>query len=205
MYSKLFLSIRILISVFLFSHISGCTITDIGEDPFTEFSNFTLGDEKIEFKSAKLTITGPINFSSSGSHVLAKLDLSTDENFAQPYIPNSSVMTINIYSAANGKSLPDFPLKDGEYRVFPAEGIPDAEVIPTLEGENFSTGPLIGSNYFQEEFAFQSLHDAKEGKISIIFDFEKNMVKITHNWVTKDGVKANGSNNLPLNLSSFNP
>jgi len=185
--------------------ISSCTITDTGEDPFGEFSNFSLGDDKIEFKSAKLTITGPVNFSSPGSHVWAKIDLSTDADFAQPYISNSTLMSVSIYSVSNGKTLPDFPLQSGEYIVFPSAGISDPTIIPTLEGKNFAFGPIISKNYFQDDLTFESIHEAEKGKISIQFDFEKNMLKVTHDWVTKDGVKATGTNNLPLNLSSFNP
>jgi hypothetical protein len=197
--SKTFIFLAILIG------FSACTITDTGEDPFAAFSNFDLGENRIEFKSAKLTITGPVNFSGAGSHVWAKLDLSTDVNFSNPYIPNSTIMSIGIYSVSNGKTLPDFPLQSGEYAVFPSSGISDPKIIPTLEGKNFSFGPLISQNYFPDELAFQSISDAEDGKISIQFDIAKNTVKITHDWVTKDGVKATGTNNLPLNLSSFNP
>lgn len=205
MITKKYLIPTLLISALLIFGISACTITDTGEDPFGEFSNFTLGGERIEFKSAKLTITGPVNISSPSSHVWAKLDLSTDEKFARPFIANSAVMSIGIQSVSNGKTLPDFPLQSGEYTVYPPTGITDATIIPSLEGKNFSNGPSIGLNYFQDELTFESVHDALEGKITIQFDFEKNMVKITHDWVTKEGVKATGTNNLPLNLSSFNP
>ena len=200
-----FLSRNIIVSFFLIFGVSACTITDTGEDPFSEFSNFSLGDERLEFKSAKLTITGPVNFSSSGSHVWAKLDLSTDANFSQPYISNSTVMSIGIYSVSNGKTLPEFPLQSGEYIVYPSTGLSDPKIIPTLEGQNFAFGPVIGQNYFPDELTFEKVNDAKGGKISIQFDMQKNMVKITHDWVTKEGVKATGMNNLPLNLSSFNP
>lgn len=200
-----FLKRNILVLIFLASSIFACTITDTGEDPFAEFSNFDLGRNRIGFKSAKLTITGPVNFSSAGSHVWAKLDLSTDVNFSNPYIPNSTVMTIGIYSVSNGKTIPEFPLQSGEYTVFPSSGISDPQIIPTLEGKNFAFGPLIGQNYFPDQLAFESLHDAKEGNISIHFDLTRNRVKITHDWLTKEGEKATGTNNLPLNLSSFNP
>ena len=113
-------------------------------------------------------------------------------------------MSIGIYSVSNGKSLPDFPLQSGEYIVYPSTGLSDPKIIPTLEGNNFAFGPVIGQNYFPDELTFEKMHDAKSGKISIQFDMQKNMVKITHDWVTKDGVKATGMNNLPLNLSSFN-
>jgi hypothetical protein len=205
MNSKQFLSLNFLAIVFLIFGISACTITDEGEDPFMEFSNFSFGDKKIEFKSARLTITGPINFSSTGSHVWAKLDLSTDEKFSQISIANSSLMSIVIHSVPNGKTLPEFPLQSGEYIVYPSLGVSEPSVIAGLEGKNFSFGPSIGFNYFPDELNFKSLHDAAEGKIIILFDFEKNRVNITHNWISKDGVKATGTNNLPLNLSSFNP
>jgi hypothetical protein len=181
-----------------------CTITDTGEDPFMEFSNFAIGNDKIEFKAAKLMITGPVNISSPGSHIWAQLDLSTDAGFSNPKIPNSTIMSIGIRSVPNGKNLPDFPLQNGEYIVYPPSAI-DPNIISSLEGKNFSLGPYIGINYFQDEMIFQTVHEALEGKITIQFDLTKNMVKITHDWVTKDGVKATGTNNLPLNLSSFNP
>lgn len=205
MKSVKFLSRNIIVSFFLIFGIWSCSITDTGEDPFAEFSNFSLGSDRIEFKSAKLSITGPVNYSSADSHVWARLDLSTDAGFSQPYIPNSSVMSISFYSVSNGKSLPDFPLQSGEYIVYPSAGLTDPKIIPTLEGKNFAFGPIIGQNYFQDKLTFDKMYDVKEGKISIQFDIAKNMVKITHDWVTKNGEKATGSNNLPLNLSSFNP
>ncbi|MCL6259862.1 hypothetical protein M3O96_12230 [Aquiflexum sp. TKW24L] len=205
MTTKKFLNSNVIFLAFLIFGISACTITDDGEDPLMEFSNFSFGDKKIEFKSAKLTITGPVNFSSASSHVWAKLDLSTDEKFSQPSIANSSVMSLVIYSVTNGKTLPEFPLQSGEYIVYPSSGVTEPAVIANLEEKNFSLGPSIGFNYFPDELIFESIHDPANGKIIIQFDFEKNRVNITHNWISKDGVKATGTNNLPLNLSSFKP
>ena len=200
-----FLASKILIFSAIFLSFSACTITDTGEDPFMEFSNFEVGDNRIEFKAAKLTITGPVNISGPSSHVWAQLDLSTDENFSQPYIPNSTIMSIVIRSVSTGKTIPDFPLQSGDYIVYPKTETIDPAIIPSIDGKSFTSGPYIGINYFQDEMVFQTVHEALKGKITVQFDLTKKVVKITHDWVTKDGVKATGVNNLPLNLSSFNP
>jgi len=200
-----FFATKMLISPAIVLVFFSCTITDTGEDPFMEFSNFAIGGNRIEFNAARITITGPVNISGPSSHVWAQLELSTDNNFSQPYIPNSTMMTIGIRSVYTGKIIPDFPLQSGDYIVYPKTETINPAIIRSIDGKNFTSGPFIGINYFQDELVFRTVHEALEGKISIQFDLTKNRVRITHDWVTKEGEKVTGTNNLPLNLSSFNP
>lgn len=187
---------------FLFS---SCDLSEIEDTGFDQANFIYIGDQPFQFVSAKLTLIGPVDVDKPNSHYWANLQLSTDIEFREPYIPNSSVISIGIHAVYDGTPLPKFPLKDGEYKVFPPSGITDQEILSSLEGENFSLGPSIGLNYLSSQLDFNNFRDAESGIIDVSFDFSKNRVRVAHNWITKEGTKIVGTSLVPIDISGFIP
>lgn len=182
-----------------------CTIEDNGTDPLQNLNAVIVGTEVLEFRSAKLSITGPANITGVNSHVRAKLELSSAQAFQEPFAENTDVMSITLMSVNNGFDLPKFPLASGIYDVFPPTGFSDPGIIGTLEGTSFCYGPAIGLGYKPSQTSFGTVHESFSGTIQVIFDVKNSLLKINYDYLTKEGVRVSGSNTLPLNLSSFNP
>jgi hypothetical protein len=187
---------------FLFS---SCDLSETEDIGFDQVNFIYIGDQPFQFVSAKLTLIGPVEVDKPNSHYWANLQLSTDIEFREPYIPNSSVISIGIHTVYDGTPLPKFPLKDGEYKVFPPAGISDQEILSSLEGKNFSLGPSIGLNYLSSQLTFNNFRDAESGIVDLSFDFSKNRVRVAHNWVTKEGTKIVGTSLVPIDISGFIP
>lgn len=186
--------------IFFSCDLSEIENTDLGQENF-----IFIGDQPFQFVSAKLTLIEPVDIDKPNSHYWANLQLSTDIEFREPYIPNSSVISIGIHAVYDGAPLPKFPLKDGEYKVFPPTGITDQEILSSLEGKNFSLGPSIGLNYLSSQLTFNNFRDAESGIIDVSFDFSKNRVRVAHNWITKEGTKVIGTSIVPIDISEFVP
>lgn len=184
---------------------TACTITDPEADPLQDINSVFLGTQILDFKSAKLTITGPANITSVNSHVRARLDLSSEDVFQEPFPENSRGMSIQLYSVNNGFDLPKFPLENGTYDVFPSEGITNPDIINTLVGTSFTYGPSIGIGYNPGFGTYANNHYSSSGAIQIVFDVKNSRVKLTYDYLTSGGTRVSGSNNLPLNLGSFTP
>jgi hypothetical protein len=185
--------------------ISGCDLTPVEEIQINQLNTVFFGNQPLDFVSARLTVTGPIAISGPNSHYRARLELSTDIAFREPFIANSSVLSLEINSLNKGVSLPTFPLEDGEFIVFPYEEITDQDILSNLSDKNFTLGPRAGINFVPSQSEFNITHEAESGFITIRFDLPTNRVVITHNWRTKSGLDVRGTNNLPINLSQFVP
>ncbi len=205
-YSPSTLRFRILILCMGFTLLfSSCSLSTI-EELQTSKDNFLLiGDQPISFFSAKITLLRPVDVAEANGHYWANLELSTDVEFRTPFIPNSSIITIGVHAVYDGESLPKFPLKNGDYKVFSASGITDQEIFPTLVGKNFTIGPIISLSYIPNDLTFATFHNAESGTVNLTFDLAKNRVIVKHNWTTTDGIKISGTNNLPIDLSAFVP
>jgi hypothetical protein len=190
---------------FIYLSFSSCDLSSFEESQVNQLNTVFFGNQPLEFVSAKLSITGPIDVSGPNSHFRARLDLSSDIEFREPFIGNSSVLTVEINSLNKGVSLPTFPLEGGEYAVLPPAEITDQEILVNLSGKNFTLGPSVGINYLPNQSGFNLRHEAESGFIIIRFDLPTNRVVVTHNWKTKDGLEIRGTNNLPINLSQFVP
>lgn len=197
--------LNIVVATFLLSSMVSCTIEDTGTDPLQNLNAVFVGTQILDFKSARLSITGPANITGVNSHVRAKLELSSAPVFQEPFADNTNIMSITLMSVNNGFDLPKFPLANGVYDVFPPTGFSDPNVIGTLEGTSFSYGPSIGIGYNPNLTSFGTVHESSSGTIQLLFDVRTSFVKITYDYVTAEGTKVSGSNTLPLNLSSFNP
>lgn len=182
-----------------------CTIDDTDPDQLQNINAVFVGTKILDFKSAKLSITGPANITGVNSHVRAKLELFSAPTFQEPFAENSTVMVITLMSVNNGVELPKFPLENGIYDVFPSSGFPNPEIVNTLNGVSFSYGPSIGIGYKPNLMTFDTTHESSAGTIQFNFDVKNSLVKITYDYLTTEGVKVSGSNTLPLNLGSFNP
>lgn len=185
--------------------ISSCDLSEIEDTGFDQVNFIYIGDQPFQFVSAKLTLIGPVAVDNPNSHYWANLQLSTDIEFREPYIPNSSVISIGLHAVYDGTPLPKFPLKNGEYQVFPPSGITDQEILSSLKGKNFSIGPSIGLNYLSSQLDFNNFRDAESGIIDVSFDFSKNRVRVAHNWITKEGTKIVGTSLVPIDISGFIP
>ncbi|MFD2201308.1 hypothetical protein [Shivajiella indica] len=192
----------LLIFFFIFS---SCDLTPYEEFQINQVNTIFFGNQPVEFVSAKLSITGPQDVSGPNSHYRATLFLSTDIEFREPYIGNSSVLRVDIHSIDKGVSLPTFPLQEGEYIVFPPAEITDQNILVNLSEKNFTLGPIAGINYLPNQSNFNVNHEAQSGFMTIRFDLPTNRVVVTHNWKTKTGLEIKGTNNLPINLSQFVP
>jgi hypothetical protein len=191
--------------LFIFLSFSSCDLSSFEESQINQLNTVFFGNQPVEFVSAKLSITGPIDVSGANSHFRGRLDLSSDIEFREPFIGNSTVLTVEINSLNKGVSLPTFPLVGGEYTVLPPVEITDQEILVNLSDKNFTLGPSVGINYLPNQSAFKTKHEAESGFIIIRFDLPTNRVVVTHNWKTKDGLEIRGTNNLPINLSQFVP
>lgn len=196
---KVFLFFLVLLS------FAGCDLTPIEEIQINQLNMVFFGNQPVDFVSAKLTVTGPMDISGPNSHYKARLELSTDIEFREPFIANSSVLSVEINSLNKGVSLPTFPLEEGEFIVFPYEEISDQDILSNLSDKNFTLGPRAGINFVPSQSEFNITHEAESGFITIRFDLPTNRVVITHNWRTKSGLEIRGTNNLPINLSQFVP
>jgi hypothetical protein len=185
--------------------LNSCDLSEIDPIESNNVNIIFVGNQAIQFVSAKLTIIGPVEVSGPDSHFWAKLELSTDIEFNEPFIANSSVVSIGIHSVYDGTPLPKFPILNGEYKVFPPTGIKDQEILKTLVGKNFSLGPSIGLNYISGQSTFNNFRDAESGIIDLSFDFSKNRVRVAHNWVTKEGTRVIGTSVVPVDISNFVP
>lgn len=185
--------------------ISGCDLTPIEEVQINQLNTVFFGNQPVDFVSAKLTVTGPVDISGPNSHYKARLELSTDIAFRVPFIGNSSVLWMEIISLNKGVSLPTFPLEEGEFIVLPNEEISDQDILSNLADKNFTLGPSAGINFIPSQSDFNFTHEAESGFITIRFDLPTNRVVLVHNWKTKNGLEIRGTNNLPINLSQFVP
>lgn len=197
--------LRIFIVPLLILAAISCTIDDPDPDPLQNINSVLLGESRFDFKSARLSITGPANITGVNSHVRAKLELSSEATFQEPFQAKSNLMAITLLSVNQGISLPSFPLENGNYDVFPPSGFVNPEVIDTLDGVSFCYGPVIRVGYRPETMGFESIYESWSGTIQVNFDVKNSLVKLTYDYFTREGVKVSGSNTLPLNLSSFNP
>lgn len=185
--------------------VLSCTIDDTDPDQLQNINSVFVGTKILDFRSAKLSITGPANITGVNSHVRAKLELSSAPIFQEPFADNSSIMVITLMSVNTGTELPKFPLANGFYDVFPPSGFQNPEIITTLNGVSFCFGPSLGIGYKPNLMTFDTTHESLSGTIQVTFDVKNSLVKITHDYLTAEGVKVSGSNTLPLNLGSFNP
>jgi hypothetical protein len=191
--------------LFIYVSITSCDLSSFEESQINQLNTVFFGNQPVEFVSAKISISGPVDVSGPNSHFRARLDLSSDIEFREPYIGNSSVLTVEINSLNKGVSLPSFPLIGGEYTVLPPAEISDQDILVNLSGKNFTLGPRVGVNYLPNQSDFNIHHEAESGFIIIRFDLPTNRLVITYNWKTKDGLEIRGTNNLPINLSQFVP
>lgn len=196
--------LNIVVATFLLSSMVSCTIEDTGTDPLQNLNAVFVGTQILDFKSARLSITGPANITGVNSHVRAKLELSSAPVFQEPFGDNTNIMSITLMSVNTGFDLPKFPLANGIYDVFPPTGFSDPNIIGTLEGTSFSYGPSIGIGYKPNLTSFGTVHESSSGTIQLLFDVRTSLVKITYDYLTAEGTRVSGSNTLPLNLSSFN-
>jgi hypothetical protein len=195
----------LLLLIIFTSFHSSCSLSEVEDFQQTSGNFIFIGNQPIQFVSAKLTIIGPVEVSGPDSHFWAKLELSTDIEFNEPFIANSSVVSIGIHSVYDGTPLPKFPILNGEYKVFPPTGIKDQEILRNLDGKNFSIGPSIGLNFMPSQSTFNNFRDAESGIIDLSFDFSKNRVRVAHNWVTKEGTSVIGTSVVPIDISNFIP
>lgn len=205
-YSPTTFQLRILMLFMGFTLLfSSCSLTTIDDLQISQNNSLLIGDQPIRFFFAKMTMLRPVDVAETNGHFWANLQLSTDVEFRVPFIPNSSLISIGVHSVYDGESLPKFPLKNGDYMVFSVSGITDPEIFPTLGGKNFTIGPGISLIYIPNDSTFAAFHDAESGTVNLTFDLAKNRVIVKHNWTTTDGIKISGTNNLPIDLSSFVP
>lgn len=184
-----------------FAH--GCSFQGEDRPPLQFINNVLLDGERIDFKAAKLSVTGPINISGNDSHVQALLEISTDEDFEIPPKPGTSLYRLSIYGKNEGFNLPIFPLQNGTFEVLES-GIIDRENVVSLEGKNFvSPAQLLLSANNDGEWSFDITGDA--GTIQINFDIRNELVQVTNNWTSEEGKEISGAVTLPLNLSNFRP
>ena len=196
---------RLWVWLFIPLWLSSCDLSEVDQINSNNVNLIFIGDQPIQFVSAKLTPIGPVDVNGSESHFWAKLELSTDIEFKEPFISNSSVISIGIHSVYNGTPLPKFPILNGEYKVFPPTGITDQESLKTLNGKNFCLGPSIGLNFLTGQSTFNNFRDAENGIIDLSFDFSTNKVRVAHNWETKEGTKIIGTSIVPIDISNFTP
>lgn len=194
----------LLVIVFFFI-LSSCNLSENDNLQNTSDNSILIGDQPLQFVSAKITLYRPYDVTGYQSHYWAYLEFSTDPEFKTPWIANSSMIFFELKSVYTGGILPKFPLKNGDYKVTSASDMIDEEYYLGMAGKNFMYGPKIYLKHNPNDLSFGGFHDVESGTVNLTFDLSKNRVIAKHNWTTTEGLKVTGTNNLPLDLSEFTP
>lgn len=194
------MSLKVAAIIFL---LQSCTFQPVDEPPLQLVNNVLIDGQRLEFKAARLNLTGPVTISSEDSHIQAVLELSTDEEFEIPAKPGSSLYRIPIYGKNEGFNLPSFPLQNGTFEVF-NEGLLDEMDLSFLNEKNF-TSPIQLLMSANNDGEWSSEITGDEGTVQIQFDINNELVSITNNWSSEEGRQISGAVSLLLNLSNFRP
>ncbi|WP_009032506.1 hypothetical protein [Indibacter alkaliphilus] len=198
--SKIKTSFKI-IALFHLLVVSGCEIQDVERPPLQLINNILVNGQRIEFRSVKFSLTGPVSISNENSHVLALLELSTSEEFEDEPPTGSSLYAIPIYAVNQGINLPEFPIQNGTFEVVSEEILEGADQ-DELDGKNFST-PIKIFLSANNSGSWTDVIEGVSGTIQLQFDLTNNLVRISNTYETKEGQQVSGAVALPLDLSSF--
>ncbi|TVP51422.1 MAG: hypothetical protein EA341_05230 [Mongoliibacter sp.] len=180
-----------------------CTFQNEERTPLQLINNVLIDGQRLEFKAARLNLTGPVTISNENSHIQAVLELSTDENFEIPVTPGTSIYRLPIFAVNEGYNLPTFPLQNGVFEVIPESLL--EEDLSFMEGVNFvAPVQLFLSANSSGEWLSEITGDT--GTVQIQFEISNGLVRLTNNWNSEEeGRQITGAVSLPLNLSNFRP
>ncbi len=180
-----------------------CSFQNEERPPLQLINNVLIDGQRLEFKTARLNLTGPVTLSNENSHIQAVLELSTDENFEIPAKAGTSIYRLPIYAINEGYNLPTFPLQNGIFEVVPEHML--EEDLGFLDGINF-VAPIQLFLSANNNGEWQSIITGDSGTVHIQFEISNELVRLTNNWRSEEaGRQITGAVSLPLNLSNFKP
>lgn len=165
-------------------------------------NNLFLDQQEVNLTAARLQITGPVNITGPNSHFSALVEISSDESFSNELPLNGNRLILEILVANDNIQVSGFPIPNGNYQILDFQLLESKEIADAVEGKDIMVFPLFYFQHLGEE-EFQAVFEGQSGLINMQFDIQNDLIRLSHNWETKEGQKITGFNTLPLNLSSF--
>ena len=179
-----------------------CDAPNFDDERIQVVNNVFLDQQEVNFSAARIQITGPVSITGPNSHVSVSLVLSTDENFSNSQPLNTNVLNIQLLFKNKEVSFPNFSLPNGNYQVFKPSLLDQEHQNEELEKQDLLAFPTLLIQYLGND-NYMEVFFGKEGLINLQFDVQNDLVRISHNWETKEGPKISGLSTLPINLTAF--